>query len=53
MATIPNFTVIGEELAKNSPEITRLPKMGPAQWWDGPKHADDADGADDAGVVNV
>ena len=28
--TIPNFIVISEELAKNSPEITRLPKMGPA-----------------------
>ena len=32
MTTIPNLIVISEELAKNSPEITRLPKMGPTQW---------------------
>ena len=31
--TIPNFVVISEELTKNSPGITRLPKMGPTQWY--------------------
>ena len=31
--TISNFVVISEELTKNSPEITRLPKMGPTQWY--------------------
>ena len=31
--TISNFVVISEKLTKNSPEITRLPKMGPTQWY--------------------
>ena len=31
--TISNFVVISEELTKNSPEITRLPKMGPTHWY--------------------
>ena len=30
--TISDFVVLSEELAKHSPEITRLPMMGPTRW---------------------